>query len=126
MPLALKSQPLAYFLKGALHRPITIHPQKQSALSLGSKGCSGWSNSSRGSARPVRPKEKEIRGVHQRSGSPPPLSEGQPPPLWPKLPPANRHRLLWLLSRLLERRLEGSTATPTREVREGHDPARRL
>jgi hypothetical protein len=52
---------------------------------------------------------------------PPPLSEGQTPPLWLKLPPANRHRLLWLLSRLLERRLAEPAATLPKEV-EGHDP----
>jgi hypothetical protein len=30
--------------------------------------------------------------------------------LWEDLPPANRQRLLWLLSHLLERQLEGSSA----------------
>ncbi len=54
---------------------------------------------------------------------PPPLSEGRTPLLWPKLPPANRHRLLWLLSRLLERRLQ-EPATLPKEV-EGDDPGRR-
>jgi hypothetical protein len=83
-----------------------------------------WSGSS---ARPAHRKERKVQGAHQRSGSPPPLSEGQPPPLWPKLPLANRHRLLWLLSRLLERRLEG-VATPEEEEEEVHrnDPGGRL
>ena len=36
--------------------------------------------------------------------SPPSLS-GQPVSLWTQLPHPNRHRLLWLLSQLLERQL---------------------
>ena len=36
--------------------------------------------------------------------SPPSLS-GQPLSLWTQLPQPNRHRLLWLLSQLLERQL---------------------
>ena len=35
----------------------------------------------------------------------PPCLSGQPPPLWTQLPQPNRHRLLWLLSQLLERQL---------------------
>jgi hypothetical protein len=57
---------------------------------------------------------------------PPPLSEGQPPPLWPKLPLANRHRLLWLLSRLLERRLEGVATPEEEEEVHRNDPGGRL
>jgi hypothetical protein len=44
------------------------------------------------------------------------------PPLWPKLPPDKRHRLLWLLSKLLERRLEVTTTlSPKKRGEEGHD-----
>ncbi len=39
-----------------------------------------------------------------RCGPPPSLS-GQSPSLWTQLPQPNRHRLLWLLSQLLERQL---------------------
>ena len=35
----------------------------------------------------------------------PPSLSGQPPSLWTQLPQPNRHRLLWLLSQLLERQL---------------------
>ncbi len=42
-------------------------------------------------------------------GSPPPASR-QAISLWEDLPPANRQRLLWLLSHLLERQLERSSA----------------
>ena len=41
--------------------------------------------------------------------SPPPNSR-QAISLWEDLPPANRQRLLWLLSHLLERQLERSSA----------------
>jgi hypothetical protein len=42
-------------------------------------------------------------------GSPPPDSR-QATSLWEELPPTNRQRLLWLLSHLLERQLEWSSA----------------
>jgi hypothetical protein len=42
-------------------------------------------------------------------GSPPPNSRLVIGP-WEDLPQANRQRLLWLLSHLLERQLEGSSA----------------
>ena len=42
-------------------------------------------------------------------GSPPPDSR-QPISRWEDLPQANRQRLLWLLSHLLERQLEHSLA----------------
>ena len=52
---------------------------------------------------------------------------GSPPPnsrlvigLWVDLPQANRQRLLWLLSHLLERQLEPSLA-PGKEVADEHD-----
>ncbi len=35
----------------------------------------------------------------------PPSLSGQPLSLWTQLPQPNRHRLLWLLSQLLERQL---------------------
>jgi hypothetical protein len=41
-------------------------------------------------------------------GSPPPLSRQAISP-WEDLPQANRQRLLWLLSHLLERQLEPSS-----------------
>lgn len=41
---------------------------------------------------------------------PPPSLSGQSPPLWTQLPQPNRHRLLWLLSQLLERQLLLATA----------------
>ena len=41
---------------------------------------------------------------------PPSLSGAEPAPLWCLLPPANRKRLLWLMSQLLERRLAQSAA----------------
>lgn len=41
---------------------------------------------------------------------PPSLSGTEPAPLWRRLPPADRKRLLWLMSRLLERQLAQSTA----------------
>jgi hypothetical protein len=46
-------------------------------------------------------------------GSPPPDSR-QAISLWEDLPQANRQRLLWLLSHLLERQLERSKA-PSKE-----------
>ena len=46
-------------------------------------------------------------------GSPPPNSR-QAISLWEDLPQANRQRLLWLLSYLLERQLEQSS-TPSKE-----------
>ena len=46
-------------------------------------------------------------------GSPPPNSR-QAISLWEDLPQANRQRLLWLLSHLLERQLEQSS-TPSKE-----------
>jgi len=46
-------------------------------------------------------------------GSPPPDS-GQAISQWEDLPQANRQRLLWLLSHLLERQLERSLA-PSKE-----------
>ena len=42
-------------------------------------------------------------------GSPPPISR-QALSQWADLPQANRQRLLWLLSHLLERQLEPSSA----------------
>ena len=42
-------------------------------------------------------------------GSPPPISR-QAISQWEDLPQANRQRLLWLLSHLLERQLEPSSA----------------
>ena len=42
-------------------------------------------------------------------GSPPPACKQAIRP-WEDLPPANRQRLLWLLSHLLERQLEQSLA----------------
>ncbi len=46
-------------------------------------------------------------------GSPPPACKQAIRP-WEDLPPANRQRLLWLLSHLLERQLERSS-TPGKE-----------
>jgi hypothetical protein len=43
-------------------------------------------------------------------GSPPPACRSTSRP-WEDLPQANRQRLLWLLSHLLERQLELSSAT---------------
>ncbi len=43
-------------------------------------------------------------------GSPPPVSR-QAISLWKDLPQTNRQRLLWLLSHLLERQLEPSSAS---------------
>jgi len=44
----------------------------------------------------------------------PPLASRQAISQWERLPQANRQRLLWLLSHLLERQLERSSA-PSRE-----------
>ena len=46
-------------------------------------------------------------------GSPPPIFK-QAISQWENLPQVNRQRLLWLLSHLLERQLEGSSA-PNKE-----------
>ena len=51
-------------------------------------------------------------------GSPPPNSRLVIAP-WEALPQVNRQRLLWLLSHLLERQLEPSSAT---EKEDGHEP----
>jgi len=52
-----------------------------------------------------------------RSGSPPPCSvEGSS--RWIQLPPANRRRLVWVLSQLLERQLSAPRAD---EQEGGHD-----
>ncbi len=51
--------------------------------------------------------------------SPPPNSRPVVGP-WVDLPQANRQRLLWLLSHLLERQLEPSLA-PGKEVADEHD-----
>ena len=53
-----------------------------------------------------------VQSLTQR-GSPPPNSR-QAISLWEDLPQANRQRLLWLLSYLLERQLEQSS-TPSKE-----------
>ncbi len=57
-----------------------------------------------------RPDEKP---TSERHGSPPPDSR-QVISRWEDLPQANRQRLLWLLSHLLERQLERSS-TPGKE-----------
>ena len=53
-----------------------------------------------------------VRSLTQH-GSPPPDCR-QAISLWEDLPQANRQRLLWLLSHLLERQLERSS-TPSKE-----------
>ena len=42
--------------------------------------------------------------------SPPTLGHSELLVLWERLPPANRHRLLWLLSQLLEHQLHAAVA----------------
>ena len=56
----------------------------------------------------VRKAVSHVQSLTQH-GSPPPISR-QALSQWEDLPQANRHRLLWLLSHLLERQLELSSA----------------
>jgi hypothetical protein len=55
-------------------------------------------------------------------GSPPPTSRQVISP-WEQLPQANRQRLLWLLSHLLERQLEQSLAPRRKDGDEFDDSA---
>ena len=56
-----------------------------------------------------RPQAAEEKGsVCPPTSSPPPLGHSELIQLWMKLPDANRQRLLWLLSQLLEHQLSAA------------------
>jgi hypothetical protein len=62
-----------------------------------------WRNSRR------RPSKRKVLYVNPHP-SPPPVGHRKLLVLWERLPPANRQRLLWLLSQLLEHQLHASVA----------------
>src|SRR4029453_15521529 len=87
-----------------------------------------WRNSRR------RPSKRKVLYVNPPP-SPPPVGHRKLLVLWERLPPANRQRLLWLLSQLLEHQLntsdarggggDGAASRPGRGGVDGHESASR-